>query len=191
MQVSHRLAAPVIAAGIAITSTLSGIPPVALSQEFAIPKPLAAGHEELYARMEAATQAGGDVGEAATAVMEALAPHFQKEEEYALPQLGLLPSLAGPPLAAEARELTPKQREEVIVRTERLRAELPQMLEEHEAIAAALENLREAAEAAGETEIVRLAEEIGVHARTEEKVLYPAALLIGDHVRQQGGPVHP
>lgn len=87
MQVSHRLAAPVIAAGIAITSTLSGIPPVALSQEFAIPQPIAAEHEELYARTEAA---GGAVGEAATAVMEALAPHFQKEEEYALPQLGLL-----------------------------------------------------------------------------------------------------
>ena len=191
MQVSHRLAAPVITAGIAITSTLSGIPPVALSQEFAIPQPIAAGHEELYARMEAATRAGGAVGAAATAVMEALAPHFQKEEKYALPQLGLLPSLVGPPLAAEARELTPEQREEVIVRTERLRAELPQMLKEHEAIAAALENLREAAEAAGETQIVRLAEEIGVHARTEEKVLYPAALLIGDYVRQKDDPVHP
>jgi hypothetical protein len=58
-------------------------------------------------------------------------------------------------------------------------------------IAAALEDLHEAAEAAGEIQIVRLGEEIGVHARTEEKVLYPAALLIGDYVRQEDGPVHP
>ena len=82
--------------------------------------------------MEAATRAGGDVGEAATAAMEALALHFRKEEEFALPQLGPLARLVGPPLAAEARELTPKQREELIVRTKRFSAKLPQMIEEHD-----------------------------------------------------------
>ena len=43
MQVSHRLAVAVIAGGIAINSTLSGIPRVALSQEFAIPQPVLSG----------------------------------------------------------------------------------------------------------------------------------------------------
>ena len=184
MQVRHRLAVAVISGGTA----LGGALPAALGQEFAIPQPVATGHEELYSRMEAATRAGGEVGDAAQAVMAALGPHFQKEEEYALPQLGLLPGLVGAPLAPEATGLTPEQREELIARTERFRTELPQMLEEHKAIAAALEDLRAAAEAAGETEYARLAEEIGVHARTEEQVLYPAALLIGDYARLQGSP---
>ena len=183
MQGRHRLAVAVIAGGMA----LGGALPAALGQEFAIPQPIATGHEELYARMEAATRAGGEVGEAARAVMAVLGPHFQKEEEYALPQLGLLPGLVGAPLAPAARGLTPEQREELVARTERFRAELPRMLEEHGAIAAALEDLRAAAEEAGETEYARLAEEIGVHARTEEQVLYPTALLIGDYARLRGG----
>jgi hypothetical protein len=37
---------------------------------------------------------GGKVGEAAKAVANVLHPHFEKEEEYALPPLGLLSCLA-------------------------------------------------------------------------------------------------
>ena len=169
MKARYRLAAVMIAGGTGLAGALP-----AAGQELAIPEPIAAGHEELYARMEAAT-----------AVMKALGPHFQKEEEYALPQLGLLPGLVGAPLA-EGASLTPEQRKELIARTEQLRTELPQMLEEHQAIAAALEDLRKAAEQAGEPAYARLAEEIGVHAKTEEEVLYPTALLIGDYARLQG-----
>jgi hypothetical protein len=182
MQSRHRLAAAVIAGGLA----MAGAPPV-LGQEFAIPQPVAAGHDAVYAAMEAATRAGGEVGEAAKAAMEALRPHFEKEEDYALPQLGALTRLVGAPLAPEAEALTAAEREALIERTERPRQELPQMLEEHKVIADRLETLRQAAEAAGRPEYARLADEIERHAQTEAEVLYPAALLVGDYVRLEGG----
>jgi hemerythrin-like domain-containing protein len=71
----------------------------------------------------------------------------------------------------------------VLTLTERLEADLPAMLEEHQAIVAALQRLREAAERAGRKDIVAFAEQLVQHARTEEEVMYPAAVLVGRHVR--------
>ena len=46
-------------------------------------------HDELHADLVKATKAGGQAGEAAKAVAKVLHNHFHKEEEYALPPLGL------------------------------------------------------------------------------------------------------
>jgi hypothetical protein len=51
-------------------------------------------HEELHSELEKATREKGAVGEAAKAVAKVLHPHFVKEEEYAMPPLGLLALLA-------------------------------------------------------------------------------------------------
>ena len=67
--------------------------------------------------------------------------------------------------------------------TSALRLEMPRMLEEHVRIRAAVAQLRAAAEAAGAEAEVELADELALHARTEEEVLYPAALLVGDLLR--------
>ncbi len=61
---------------------------------FKIPQPLKLEREELHRELVKATQAGGKVGEAAKTVAKILHPHFEKGEEYALPPLGLLFSLA-------------------------------------------------------------------------------------------------
>jgi hypothetical protein len=58
------------------------------------PKSLKAEHQELHAELANATKAGGKTGTAAQNVAKALHPHFLKEEEYALPPLGLLQVLA-------------------------------------------------------------------------------------------------
>src|SRR3546814_10342952 len=47
-------------------------------------------HEELHKELAKAIAAGGKTGEAARAVEAALEPHFEKEEIYAMPPLGLL-----------------------------------------------------------------------------------------------------
>ena len=62
--------------------------------EFEIPESLELEHEELHRQLVDAVKEGGKVGEAAKAVADVLHPHFEKEEEYALPPLGLLSSLA-------------------------------------------------------------------------------------------------
>jgi hypothetical protein len=172
-------------ARIAVAVVAAAASPPSLAQEFEIPAPLAAGHEALYGRLEAATEEGGETGDAAKAALEALRGHFEKEESYALPQLGALARLAGMP-GHEGDRLTEAERQALMERTERFRAELPEMLEEHRQIEAALAELEAAARDEGKGEIAALAREIGSHARTEELVLYPAALLMGAHVAGAG-----
>lgn len=144
---------------------------------FQIPVPLQQEHEALHARLRSATQAGGDVGEAARTVARLMHPHFVKEDSIALPPLGLLAALA-------RGEVTPEMTQ-VLVLTDQLEAELPAMLAEHASIVQALGVLSDAARSAGRNDIVEFAQALIQHARTEEEVMYPAAILVGQVVRQR------
>jgi len=144
--------------------------------EFKIPDSLRVEHEELHAELVRATKVEGPVGEAARNVATLLHPHFVKEEEYALPPLGLLG-----PLATGA--VTPEMRQ-VLAMTDRLKADLPEMLAEHQAVVGALRKLIAAAQREDRSEVVHFAEKLMLHARTEEEVLYPTAILIGEYVRR-------
>jgi hypothetical protein len=143
--------------------------------DFKIPHPLKLEHEELHAELVKATQAAGKLGEAARAVAQTLHPHFVKEEEYALPPLGLLPLLT-------EGKMTPEMGD-VLLLTNRLQTELRQMLAEHKAIVAALQHLAEVAKQEEKLEYARFAEKLMLHAQTEEEVLYPTAILIGEYVK--------
>lgn len=143
---------------------------------FEIPLPLQQEHEELHEQLRQATQAGGEVGDAATRLAKLMHPHFLKEDRFALPPLGLLRPLA---LGLVRSEMAG-----VLQLTDRLAAELPAMLAEHKTIVAALERLADAARHAGRTDIVEFARKLTLHAQTEEAVMYPAALLLGSIVRQ-------
>lgn len=144
--------------------------------DFKIPDSLKVEHEELHAELVQATKVEGPVGEAARNVATLLHPHFVKEEEYALPPLGLLG-----PLATGA--VTPEMRQ-VLAMTDRLKADLPEMLAEHQAVVGALGKLIAAAKREDRSEVVHFAEKLMLHARTEEEVLYPTAILIGEYVRR-------
>jgi hypothetical protein len=144
-----------------------------------IPASIKAEHEEIHAELVAATKASGRVGEAARALAAVLHPHFVREEQIALPPLGLLASLARGEKSPEMRAVLPM--------TDSLRAELPRMLEEHVAIHAATTRLGEVARAENNAAVAHLAEKLGLHARSEEEVFYPAAILVGDLVRGRLG----
>ncbi len=140
-----------------------------------IPESLKLEHEELHADLVSATKAGGKTGEAAKDVAKVLHDHFVKEEEFALPPIGLL--------AALARGEVDKEMRGVLIMTERLKAELPEMLREHQAVVAALAQLAAAAEKEKLPEHARFAEKLALHAKTEEDVLYPAAILVGEYLK--------
>jgi hypothetical protein len=140
-----------------------------------IPAALKAEHEELHGELVRATKAGGRTGDAARAVATLMHPHFIKEEEYALPPLGLLGQLSKGKLDASMGD--------VISMTDKLEAELPAMLAEHKAIVKALERLIEAAKSENMPEYMRFAERLTAHARAEEEVSYPTALLIGRYLK--------
>ena len=145
--------------------------------EFKIPESLKAEHVELHEDLARAIKSGGKTAEAARAVEEVLHPHFLKEEEYALPPLGLLSSLA-------AGNVTPEMRT-IIAMTDKLKADLPHMLQEHKAIVSALEKLRAMAKQEGKPEHALFAEKLMMHARNEEEVLYPAAILVGEYLKMR------
>jgi hypothetical protein len=143
--------------------------------EFVIPGPLKREHEELHDELRRATKEAGGVGESARAVAKLMHPHFVKEEEYALPPLGLLPLLAKGRVTPDMADVLPM--------TDRLRAELDEMLTEHKQIVAALRDLADAARRENKMEYAAFAERLILHAQTEEEVSYPTAILIGDYVR--------
>jgi hypothetical protein len=142
---------------------------------FQIPTSLKLEHEKLHTELVRATKAGGKVGAAATGVAQVLHDNFVKEEEFALPPIGLL--------AALARGEVDENMKSVLRMTDRLKEELPEMLEEHKAVVAALKNLIAAAEAENKPEHARFAEKLMLHAQTEEEVLYPAAILVGEYLK--------
>ncbi|HEY3519076.1 MAG TPA: hemerythrin domain-containing protein [Gammaproteobacteria bacterium] len=142
-----------------------------------IPESIRREHEAIHSALVAATRAPGRVGLAAKTLAEVLHPHFVREEEIALPPLGLLAPLAAGETMPEATLSAAAEMASA------LRAEMPRMLEEHVRIRAAVAELRAAAESAGAEAQVELADELALHAQTEEEVLYPAALLVGDRLR--------
>ncbi|MDG4892508.1 hemerythrin domain-containing protein [Mesorhizobium sp. WSM4976] len=143
--------------------------------KFVIPAPLKIEHEELHADLVKATKVGGKTGEVAKAVAQVLHDHFVKEEQYAMPPLGLLRALSEGRIAPEMAEATKM--------TDRLEADLDAMLADHQIIVGELKRLAEAAKAENRPEIVKFAEKLELHARTEEEVIYPASILVGRYLK--------
>jgi hypothetical protein len=144
-----------------------------------IPASIQAEHEEIHGALMTATKAPGGVGDAARALAAVLHPHFVREEQIALPPLALLAPLSRGDVSPEMRAVLPM--------TDSLRAELPRMLQEHEAIRAATARLGEVARQEGNDAVMDLAAKLALHARGEEEVFYPAAILVGELVRRRLG----
>ena len=144
--------------------------------ETKIPTPLKVEHEELHAKLSEAVKQEGPIGIAAKDVAKIMHNHFLKEEEYALPPLGILTEVS-------ERNLTPDMKS-VLAMTDKLKAQLPEMLKEHKSIVAALDKLALAAKMENKNEYVEFAEKLKLHAQTEEEVMYPAAILVGEFIKQ-------
>ena len=132
-------------------------------------------HQALHADINDASRLRGRTGKAAKLVARLIGPHYAKEEEFALPPLGLLPALA-------AGTIEPQMAAAVTL-AKRLHNELPDLLAERHAIVAALEELMAAAEAEGHAELVGRAERLMLHEETEEQVSYPTVILIGKYLQ--------
>lgn len=170
---------------LALMVTIVGVPAFAAGQHGAdqkghaamleIPTAVKAEHEKLHADLSAATKLAGKTGEAARHVASVLHEHFVSEEEFALPPLALLGPIAEGHATAEMRS--------IIALTDRLKTEMPRMLAEHKAIVQALDELGRAAAAERHPEVSRFVGELKAHAQTEEQVLYPAAIVVGEWMK--------
>jgi len=147
----------------------------AASAMFETPQSISAEHHKIHEVLAAATKEDGALGDRARDLEAVLGPHFQREEEIATPPLGLLRPLATGAATADMRA--------VLSMTDALESGLPEMLKEHEAIGAANAALRDQAVVAGREDLVRFSDTLAAHARQEEEILYPAAILVGRHVK--------
>ena len=145
-----------------------------------VPDSIRLEHEQLHAKLAEATQLSGRTGEAARRLAKIMHPHFLREDEYAIPPLGLLARLARGQMSPDMSDVLPL--------VARLKEEMPLMIEEHRAIMGALIQLGNAASEEDQREWAEFADELRHHAQMEEEVLYPAAILVGEYVKSQ---LHP
>ena len=137
------------------------------------PHSLRTEHEELHAELAGATKLKGKIGEAARAVAEVLHPHFAKEEEFAMPPLGALSMVSQGKITPDMREL--------LTMTDRLRRSSARCLK-NTTIVAAAKKLTRVALKEKRMEYAHFSEKLILHAKTEEDVLYPASILIGEYL---------
>lgn len=148
-----------------------------------IPSSMREEHQEIHAALVGATQVPGRVGEAARELARILEPHFTREEQVALPPLGLVRPLAN-------GEFDPSW-SGVLPMTDALKRELPQMLREHEEIGSAARRLETVAGEERNLEVQELARKLQAHAKSEEELFYPVAILVGELVRARLGQADP
>lgn len=146
-------------------------------KKLAVPSSIVAEHHELHATLEHLTTGSGKTAEAARAVAKVLQPHFEKEEQVALPPLGLLAQVSSGTVT--------RQMEYVIPLTDKLKTALPEMLKEHKAIAKELDKLHTAATTENNMEAIEFAAHLKQHVETEEQILYPAAVLVGQVIKEK------
>ncbi|MBP9865488.1 MAG: hemerythrin domain-containing protein [Candidatus Omnitrophica bacterium] len=133
-------------------------------------------HDQLHARIERLAKAPGKTGEVAKKLLMVMRPHMFNEEEFVLPELGVLKKLAfGESMAGMTW---------VIGASEKLKEKYPQMLVEHKAILLAVDELKQAAELEGDQTALDLAAHLKAHIQDEEDVIYPAAILAGQYIKK-------
>lgn len=139
------------------------------------PKAIEHGHEQLFEEIKEVIAIGGKIGETANSLNKNMAPHFKKEEEYALPPLGLLLALS------EGRwELS---KNEAIRMADKLESKLAEMTAEHREIERYLQDLKKAAEEEDNIHALLFVKNLTLHIELEDQVLYPATILVGNYLK--------
>jgi hemerythrin superfamily protein len=145
--------------------------------ELMVPESIQAEHQELHGELAGALKLGGKTAECARGVMKIIQPHMAREEEYVAPALALLAAAAENRITDDMAVFLP--------RIALLRGELPRMKREHASMVEGLRELMKAAMEEKHAGISRVAQRLVGHAQEEEEILYPAAILVGEALKQR------
>ena len=140
-----------------------------------VPSSVKKEHQYLLDEIHKITLFRDSTGHAAAKLNDLMQHHFAEEEDFVLPQLGLLPLLASGKLTEQSKE--------VIQLSEKLKSNLPHLSAEHQLIKAYMKELKQAAVNENHPEIIEFEKELQKHANIEEEVLFPAAILIGEYLK--------
>jgi hypothetical protein len=129
-------------------------------------------HEEIWHLMIRVQHLSGKTGSIAEKLAKGLKAHMDREEEFALPLLGILRDIADGKLKdGVARKAS--------ILGSKFQKEYPGMLHGHKELRKSLERLKKVGSEEGHLTAVRFAETLEKHSKEEEEVFYPAALLAG------------
>lgn len=156
-----------------IAAALSALSIPALAAPNETPYALSAVHADFQAELERTARLPDEVGAAAGAAAELMAPHNAAQERLVLPLLGWADAVAS---GREAKL------PDIPDRT-RIDAVLSQLYDRDVDLVTALVELYAAADEAGDAETARLAERMIWHQTSDLEVLYPAALFVETAMR--------
>lgn len=140
-----------------------------------VPSVIKQEHDYLLDKVYKMTLWKDSTGLAAIKLYDLMKHHFAEEEDYVLPPLGLLPLVANGKL--------PDQIKDVILLTEKVKSHLIHLDAEHQLIKAFADELMQAGVTDNHSEIVEFEKELEKHAKTEEEVFFPAAILLGEYLK--------
>ena len=144
-----------------------------------IPSPtsLRLSHDDVRAELVRATLEGGQIAAAAKRLASLCLPHFDVEEKFTCPALGLLPDLIKGMVRPEMVAVLP-----LICDFSAKHAALDH---QHESIQCAIDALLVAAHEEKNRDVAAFAHNMRVHEKIEEEVIYPTVIMIGNYVRER------
>jgi hypothetical protein len=145
-----------------------------------VPSPIKEEHEHLLEEIHKISLLPDSAGHVAIKLNDLIQHHFAGEEDYVLPPLGLLPSLANGKL--------PEQTKEILLLTEKCKSQLQHLSVEHQLIKAYTDELVNAASGDSKKEINEFVNALHKHAVTEEQVFFPTSILIGEYLKLKSTP---
>ena len=145
-----------------------------------VPKSIIHGHANIILELNDVLAVGGEIAEKAKQLKDAMVPHFKKEEEYALPPLGLL--------LAFSEEKWEINAEEAIKMAENLELRLAEMTHDHSNIMDLLNELKSLGEEKHNHVVKMFVKTLTLHIEMEDEVLYPATILIGNYLKKIAKP---
>lgn len=139
---------------------------------YAIPQSLRIAHEETVEQLSILANRKGPVGEEARKALVVFKRHIDREQEFILPPLTLLPRLADGKVTPDMAWALPM--------LDRVRAEREEIFQEHTKITDALNALTVAAARAHDRTAKAFAESAAADSLNDMEVLEPTLLLLGD-----------
>ena len=144
------------------------------------PEPIKEEHQAFHDELLKAIKSGGEVAKIAKQIDNILNRHFKIEEESAFPPLSLMA-----PLSRGEIDSSMKGALDII---KRLKYELPKLTSDHLEIIQILKDFDNALKTEKKIEFVSFSQKLIHHARAEEGILYPAAILIGEYLSLRLNP---
>ena len=142
-----------------------------------VPSALQRDHDEARTQFARARMEGGRIARAGKRVAQLCLPHFEHEEKSVFPVLAVLPYLAPENLQPEMMELMPLISE--------LRAKHDAIVDHHQEILAAIDELMLAAHKQKNRELAEFAHNLKNHEDIESELIYPTVLLIGNYLQEK------